>query len=120
MNFFESQDKARKSTRWLVLVFILAVLAIVAAIDLALLVAFGFSSVELQQDGSWFAAMTVEENIPLLTGGAIATTSVIGLASLFKTMGLRGGGGKVARDLGGTLVDADTPGPSSSPASQRG
>ena len=44
----------------------------------------------------------------MLTGGAIATASVIGLASLFKTMGLRGGGGKVARDLGGTLVDSDT------------
>lgn len=108
MNFFESQDKARKSTRWLVLIFILAVLAIVVVIDLSLLVAFGFASVELQQDGSWFSAMSAEENIPLLTGGAIATTSVIGLASLFKTMGLRGGGGKVARDLGGTLVDADT------------
>ena len=108
MNFFESQDKARKSTRWLVLIFIIAVLAIVAVIDLALLVAFGFARTEFDEGISLMAAMTAPENIPLLTGGAIATTSVIGLASLFKTMGLRGGGGKVARDLGGTLVDADT------------
>ncbi len=111
MNFFEYQDKARRSTRWLVLIFILAVIAIVAVIDLALLLVFGFSNVELQSDGSWFGAMQVQENIPLLTGGAIATTSVIGLASLFKTVALRGGGGKVARDLGGTLVDSDTSDP---------
>ncbi|HKJ17377.1 MAG TPA: M48 family metallopeptidase [Xanthomonadales bacterium] len=108
MNFFENQDQARRSTRWLVIVFILAVLAIVAVIDLAILAAFGFASVELQQDGSWFSAISASENIPLLAGGAIATTTVIGLASLFKTMALRGGGGKVARDLGGTLVSADT------------
>lgn len=108
MNFFEYQDKARRSSRWLVVIFIIAVLAIVAVIDLALLAVFGFANVELQPDGSWFRALTARENLSLLTGGAIATTSVIGLASLFKTMSLRGGGGKVARDLGATLVDADT------------
>lgn len=108
MNFFEHQDRARRSTRWLVVIFILAVIAIVAVINLALLVVFGFSNVESQQDVTWAAAMTAPENIPLLIGGAIATTSVIGLASLFKSMSLRGGGGKVARDMGGTLVDADT------------
>lgn len=111
MNFFEYQDKARRSTRWLVLIFILAVIAIVAVIDLALLLVFGLSNVELQSDGSWFSAMRVEENVPLLVGGAIATSCVIGLASLFKTVALRGGGGKVARDLGGTLVDSDTSDP---------
>ena len=40
MNFFEHQDQARRQTRWLVVLFILAVLAIIAAIDLALLMAF--------------------------------------------------------------------------------
>lgn len=107
MNFFEYQDRARRSTRWLVLVFILAVLAIVAVIDLALLAVFGLGNVDVQQVG-FTGALTAAANVPLLAGGAIATTSVIGLASLFKTMALRGGGGQVARDLGGTLVDADT------------
>ena len=64
MNFFESQDKARKSTRWLVLIFIVAVLAIVVVIDLALLFAFGFANVQLQPDGSWFAAMKAGGKCP--------------------------------------------------------
>ena len=34
MNFFEHQDKARRNTKWLVMMFSLAVLAIVVAIDL--------------------------------------------------------------------------------------
>ncbi|MCJ7815031.1 MAG: M48 family metallopeptidase, partial [Xanthomonadales bacterium] len=44
----------------------------------------------------------------LLAGGAIACVVVIGLASLFKTASLRTGGGQVARQLGGTLVESDT------------
>ncbi len=108
MNFFEYQDKARRSSRWLVVIFILAVVAIVTVIDLALLAVFGFSNAELQPDVSWLQAMTASENASLLAGGSIATLSVIGLASLFKTMALRAGGGAVARELGGTLVDADT------------
>ena len=105
MNFFEYQDHARRQTRWLVVLFILAVLAIVAVVDLALLVAFGFSGTEGGVPP--FSAQGLRENLPLLAGGAVATALVIGLASLFKTATLRGGGGKVARDLGGTLVDAD-------------
>jgi len=107
LNFFEHQDNARRSTRWLILVFILAVIAIVAVIDLVVLFAFGFAEMETQ-NVSWSSALFARENIPLLTGGSIATVCVIGLASLFKSLSLRGGGGKVARDLGGTLVDADT------------
>ena len=33
MNFFEHQESARKQSRWLILVFILAVAAIVVAIN---------------------------------------------------------------------------------------
>jgi Zn-dependent protease with chaperone function len=47
-------------------------------------------------------------NLPLLGAGAIATTGVVGLASLFRIASLRSGGGQVARQLGGTLVDSDT------------
>ncbi|MCU0988277.1 MAG: M48 family metalloprotease, partial [Xanthomonadales bacterium] len=41
-------------------------------------------------------------------GGAVITTGVIGLASLFRMASLRAGGGQVARQLGGSLVDSDT------------
>jgi Zn-dependent protease with chaperone function len=105
VNFFEHQDHARRQTRWLVVLFILAVLAIIAAVDFALLIAFGQYS--LDPGISVASPQGLQTNMPLLMGGAAATGSIIGLASLFKTASLRGGGGKVARDLGGTLVDAD-------------
>jgi len=107
VNFFEQQDRARKQSRWLIFVFVLAVLAIVAAIDLILLLVMGISSIE--PDGPRVpAGEMIASNLPLLSGGAIASVAVIGLASLFKTAGLRSGGGAVARQLGGTLVESDT------------
>ncbi len=105
MNFFEYQDQARRQSRWLIFLFILAVLIIVVVIDIALLVAFGTLDPEQQQ--TLFSLQTLSNNVPALLGGALATAAVILVASLFKTMTLRSGGGKVARDLGGMLVEAD-------------
>ncbi len=107
MNFFEQQDQARRQSRWLVIVFILAVVAIVVAIDLIVLLAMGMTSIETEGVPQVGAQM-ITGNIPLLSGTAIATISVIGLASMFKSASLRAGGGKVARELGGTLVEPDT------------
>lgn len=105
MNFFQDQQSARRQTRWLVLLFILAVLAIVVVVDLVLLVAFGKPGGD--SAAPVFSTQMLSSNLPLLAGGAIAAVGVIVLASLFKTASLRGGGGTVARGLGGTLVDAD-------------
>ncbi|MGD9265520.1 MAG: M48 family metallopeptidase, partial [Lysobacterales bacterium] len=104
MNFFEHQERSRRQTRWLVFLFLLAVLAIIAVIDIAILLAFGAMNVEQQ---GWAAPDTLQSNWTLLAGGAFVTALVIALASLFKTMALRSGGGKVARDLGGSRVEAD-------------
>ena len=105
MNFFEYQEQARRQSRWLVFLFILAVLIIIVVIDVAILVAFGLMNIEEQQ--FVFSAQTLKANIPMLLGGAAVTAAVIAIASLFKTASLRAGGGKVARDLGGVLVEAD-------------
>jgi Zn-dependent protease with chaperone function len=106
MNFFEQQDQARKQSRWLIFVFIVAVLVIVVAIDLLILLAAGVSSIETEGVPR-LSPQLFTDNLSLLAGGAIATLLVISLASLFKTMGLRAGGGKVARELGGNLVDSE-------------
>lgn len=106
MNFFEHQEQARRQSKWLVFLFIVAVIIIILVIDLAMLVAFGVMDPEQQQ--GLFSLQTLKTNLPTLVGGALLTGAVILVASLFKTMALRSGGGKVARDLGGTLVDADT------------
>lgn len=105
VNFFEYQEQARRQSRWLVFLFILAVLIIIVVIDVAILVAFGFMNIEEQQ--FVFSTQTLKANIPVLLGGAAVTAAVIAIASLFKTVSLRSGGGKVARDLGGVLVEAD-------------
>lgn len=107
MNFFEHQAQARKQSRWLIFLFILAVLAIVAAINLVVLVVVGFAGWEPQQGPRSVADLAVS-HMPLMAGAAIGSIAVIGLASLFKTASLRSGGGQVARQLGATLVDADT------------
>jgi Zn-dependent protease with chaperone function len=107
MNFFEHQERARKQSRWLIFVFILAVVVIVAAINLILLLVMGVTSYD-PTETPMSAGEIVSANIHLLAGGAIACVAVIGLASLFKTASLRSGGGQVARQLGGTLVGSDT------------
>ena len=106
MNFFQHQDRARRQSRTLVFVFILAVLAIVTAIDALLLAVVGITS---QEPGAPMLppGALVQANLHLLSGGAVATVVVIGVASLFKIATLRSGGGQVARQLGGVLVESD-------------
>lgn len=107
MNFFEHQEKARKRTRWLVFAFVLAVIAIIVAVDLALVAAFGLGAGgSLAADPSYWDALL--SNYPLLAGGAVVTLAVIGFSSLYRIASLSGGGGVVARGLGGVSVDADT------------
>jgi Zn-dependent protease with chaperone function len=107
MNFFEYQDQARSQTRWLIIVFILAVVAIVAAIDFMLLLVLGITSSETGQLQP-FTAQALGENKSLLAGGGVVTVAVIGLASLYKSVKLHSGGGQVARELGGTLLESDS------------
>jgi Zn-dependent protease with chaperone function len=106
MNFFEHQAQARRQTRWLLLMFILAVFAVVVAVDLLLLLAVGYADSTATR---WepFSSQSLHSNAPLLAFGTIASVLLITLASLFKTMRLRSGGGVVARELGATLVESD-------------
>jgi len=105
LNFFEYQDQARRQSRWLIFLFILAVITIVVVIDLAMLIAFGVMNTEEQQ--FVFNLQSLQDNWQTLLIGAGVTAGVIVLASLFKTAMLKSGGGKVARELGGVLVEAD-------------
>ena len=105
MDFFSRQAAARGQTRWLVIGFILALLAVALALDLVLFTFLASSRAHaVDIDPLGFAAQN--------PGAAIFSTllvmGVLGLASLYKSMELRGGGGVVARSLGGVLVDPDT------------
>jgi len=86
---------------------VLAVIAIVVAINAIVLVATGVLMADPEQPQQ-FNLQMVSDSLPLMGGTALVTVAVIGLASLFKTASLKAGGGKVARELGGTLVESDT------------
>ena len=87
MDFFEAQDQARRRTKWLVLWFILAMLGVVAAVNLLIFIFFG--------DGG---------GVGIMIPASVGTAGIILAASGFKSMQLSSGGAVVAQDLGGRLV----------------
>ena len=110
MNFFERQEQSRRTSRRLVVLFALAVLVVVAAVNAV--VFFVFASAEGSRTGY---TPTLGEWMSAHPGTLLATTlvvvGIIGLASLYKTLVLGGGGGVVARSLGGVRVSPDTTDP---------
>lgn len=99
MNFFDAQDKARRATRWLVVVYILSTLLIVAGITLIVGAALYSSDQGEMVNPSVLGATAI-----------LATLFILG-ATLYKTSVLSGGGGRVALDMGGTLVPTDVTDP---------
>ncbi|MGZ5011683.1 MAG: hypothetical protein ACXV74_12035, partial [Methylobacter sp.] len=110
MNFFQSQDDARRKTRSLILMFMLAVIAIVAAVNLvitALIINVGDEAgAATLPDFNW-----VMNNLALVAGVSASTIGFISLSSLYKIASLSAGGGKVARSLGATLITAENKDP---------
>jgi Zn-dependent protease with chaperone function len=106
MNFFEHQDRARRNTKLLVVLFLAACLCIVVAVDLVIATlaasAGTFPGAWILPGTQWF-----RQNMPLLVWTSLGTIAFIALASLYKTASLKGGGGRVAQGLGGTLVSRD-------------
>jgi len=106
LNFFEQQARAKSRSRWLLFLFALAVLAVVMAINLLLLVVLG-SLPSQGQAALLFSSEHFGQNLPLIIGTTVITLLVIGLASMYRISSLRSGGGQVARELGGVLVDSE-------------
>ena len=108
MNFFDAQDRARKATRWLVVVYFVATALIVLGVTLLV----GFTLFSTGMNGQRYSPgeMLSANPGPLLATAAITALFIIG-ASIYKTMVLSSGGGQVARQMGGTLVPADAADP---------
>jgi len=101
MNFFDAQDKARRSTRRLIIVYLLATALIVAGVSFV--VAFALTTTTTTSAGR-----TIGDPTPIVVAAAVITTLVILGATLIKTMTLSTGGAKVATSMGGVPVDPDT------------
>lgn len=120
MNFFQHQEAARRASRRLVVLFSLGVLAVVVAINIVVLYVLAtaeqhgvvLTNPELRHTGFLpnFAAWAAARPGTILVTTLIVL-GVIGLASLYKTVVLGGGGGVVARSLGGVRISPDTTDP---------
>ncbi len=100
MNFFEHQAAARRASTRLVLLFVLAVIGIVCAVDVAVLIAIA------SRDES-----TPAETMVMLIIASVVTIAIIGLGSMYRVASLRGGGETVAQQMGGMPVPEQTSDP---------
>lgn len=108
MNFFQHQDRARTQTRRLIIAFVLAVLAIVVAMNALVLFAMGMldqGGAAVQQPFEWMRVW------PIAAATSVVTVLVIAIASAWRTVQLRSGGARVAAELGGVPVDGSTTDP---------
>jgi len=106
MDFFEHQEKARRSTTLLLVYFCLAVVGIILATY-----ALAAAILYFLDDGAAAPVGGAEPplwNVGLFVFVAFATTLIVLLASAFKTAQLSGGGAVVARELGGRELDSNT------------
>lgn len=105
MNFFERQDRARRSTALLVGLFVLAVVSLIVMANLLVMLVFGYIDREQLRDGEtllrqmdWqtFAAVSAGVGIVVLAG------------SLYRILSFSTGGKALAESLGGVLIPRDT------------
>ena len=105
MNFFESQDRARKNTFQLVFLFALAVVTLIIMTNLLVMVVFGFISSQQMHSGGALLQKMDWQKFALVSAAVV--TVVIG-GSLYKIMALSAGGRAVADGLGGQLIPQNT------------
>src|SRR5918995_3109694 len=110
MNFFQRQDEARRSSRRLVVLFGLAVLAVVVSVDFVVFTLMRQGEARtlgyVPPFADWLAM-----HPRMVVGTTLAVLAIIAIASFYKTMVLGGGGGVVPRSLGGVRISADTTDP---------
>lgn len=105
MNFFESQDRVRKNTVHLVLLFSLAVITLIIMTNLLVMVVFGYINSEQMQDGGTFLQQMDWQTFAAVS---IGVGIVVLVGSLYKIMSLSAGGKAVAESLGGQLIPQNT------------
>jgi Zn-dependent protease with chaperone function len=104
LNFFDAQDRARRSSRRLVLAYLLATGSIVVGVTLIVALA-SYTFTSLNQGMTFGTFLVNYSGLFALT--AVLMILVIVGATAFKTAMLSSGGGKVAESLGATQVPPD-------------
>jgi Zn-dependent protease with chaperone function len=100
MDFFSSQDVAKRNTTRLIVLFALAVISMVVLINLAVMIGLGFFNLESGEQ------VQIDWTIFFAIGFGVVT--LIGLGSLYKIKSLSGGGDKIAQQMNGEIVFSDS------------
>ena len=111
MDFFRRQAETRRLSRWLVLLFILAIVACVIAVDFVVVVAVKILSANSETFAATLQGPWYEQYPGLVLLSSIIVVGVIFCSSLIKGSQLSAGGSVVAQSVGGTRVTADTSDP---------
>ncbi len=109
-DFFERQSAARRSTKWLVVLFAIAVVGIVSTVFLVSLLAVGGFE-QYSQSATHSASVpplkaTFDWSVPI--GASAITLLLIVGGSFFKVAQLNGGGTTVAENVGGMRLAPNT------------
>ena len=117
MDFYAYQAAARRQSRVFVLMFMAAVAVVVIALDAVIFTVLAARSSVSPAYGEQYGNAPVgplefaKHNPDAVFVVSLLIIGVIGLASLFKSAQLRGGGAVVAQSLGGVRVERDTTDP---------
>ena len=111
MNFFEAQDEARRTTRWLIVVYFFAYAIFCAAACIALMIYMSaFVSVAdfvaAPDMGLRLTTKVTDLPIAIAVFPAMLIALIMLVAFLYRRISIRSGGGKVAVMLGGTRLEA--------------
>jgi len=107
MNFFQAQERARVTSRWLVVWFSLALIGVVASLYAVAVIAKSWLAGGNYSDyGAQAATDWLDPELAVAIGPMAGGLIILG--SLYKLSQLSGGGSVVARDLGGRAVDPST------------
>lgn len=103
MDFFHQQDVARKYSRWMIILFIVAVICVVTVITGLSFIVVSNELLNPQSQEEF------EQGVSIVAGTGLITLLIILLGSWFRCRSLRHGGGRaVAESLGGRLLTPGT------------
>ncbi|HEV8096761.1 MAG TPA: M48 family metallopeptidase [Burkholderiales bacterium] len=110
--FFEHQQLARRNTRVMVLLFLLAVVAVVIAVDLVLagVWIWGVSEIQPVEPGRAPGLLAMIRSVPpaLYLWGAVGTAALILIVSTVNVAKLADGGEAVAKMVGARRISPET------------
>ncbi len=99
MDFFAAQDRTKRTTHKLIILYILAIIALVISVYMATLILFATTG------GSGISAIWIPE---LFIGVSFITCSIIAIGTASRVYQLKKGGSAVAEMLGGRKVSMST------------